>query len=183
MGRPKLDRVVFSVAPDPTTLVARLLGGEADFVEVLRGEQVGQVAKTPSLKLVPYGGLDYAFLQFNLRDPKHHDRPHPVLADRAVRQALHMALDRAAIVRNVYDDRGRVSEQYDAVDNRTTFAYDEVAHKTLVTDPRGFTDIYQYDAEARLTSETDPLAPSGTSRKFIAGEPMKPATTLLAGRS
>ena len=60
-------------------------------------------------------------------------------------------------VRNVYDDRGRVREQYDALNNRTTFAYDEPAHRTLVTDPRGNTTIHQYDAEWRLISETDPL--------------------------
>jgi len=60
-------------------------------------------------------------------------------------------------VRNVYDDRGRVREQYDALNNKTTFAYDEPAHKTLVTDPRGNVTTYQYDSEWRLISEKDPL--------------------------
>lgn len=60
-------------------------------------------------------------------------------------------------LRNVYDARGRVSEQYDALDNKWTFAYDEPAHKTLVTDPRGHVTTYQYDADWRLTSETDAL--------------------------
>ena len=60
-------------------------------------------------------------------------------------------------VRNVYDDRGRVSEQYDALNNKTLFAYDEPGHFTLVTDPLGRTTTYQYDAEWRLTSEKDPL--------------------------
>ena len=60
-------------------------------------------------------------------------------------------------VRNVYDANGRVSEQYDALNNKWTFAYDEPAHKTLVTDPRGFVTTYQYDGDWRLTSEKDPL--------------------------
>ena len=30
---------------------------------------------------------------------------------------------------------------------------------------------------------TEPFAPSGTSQRFIAGEPMKPATNVFAGRS
>ena len=102
-GRPKLDRVVVSIAPDPNTAVTRLLAGEADFIEVLRGEQLAQAQKDPKLQVKQYGGVDYAFLQFNLRDPKHHGRPHPVLGDRNVRVALAMALDRAAIARNVYD--------------------------------------------------------------------------------
>jgi RHS repeat-associated protein len=60
-------------------------------------------------------------------------------------------------VRNVYDASGRVTEQYDALNNKTTFAYDEPAHKTLVTDPRGNVTTYQYDSEWRLISEKDPL--------------------------
>ena len=102
-GRPKLDRVVVSVAPDPNTGVTRLLAGEADFYEVLRGEQLAQAEKSPSLQVQQYGGLDYAFLAFNLRDRKRHERPHPIFGDRATRVALEMALDRQAIVKNVYD--------------------------------------------------------------------------------
>ena len=60
-------------------------------------------------------------------------------------------------VRNVYDSRGRVAGQYDALNNKTIFAYDEPSHKTLVTNPRSQTTTYQYDSEWRLTSEKDPL--------------------------
>jgi peptide/nickel transport system substrate-binding protein len=102
-GRPKLDRVVYSFAADPTTAVTRLLAGEADFIEVLRGEQLAQAEKTPTLQTKVYGGLDYAFLQFNLRDPKHHAAPNALFGDRALRRALAMSLDRPAMVRNIYD--------------------------------------------------------------------------------
>ncbi len=60
-------------------------------------------------------------------------------------------------VHNVYDANGRVFEQYDALDNKWIFAYDEPAHKTLVTDPRGHVTTYQYDGDWRLTSEKDAL--------------------------
>ena len=60
-------------------------------------------------------------------------------------------------VRNVYDANNRVSEQYDALNNKWTFAYDEPAHKTLVTDPRNFVTTYTYDGDWRLTSEKDAL--------------------------
>ncbi|GIW91484.1 MAG: hypothetical protein KatS3mg109_1916 [Pirellulaceae bacterium] len=60
-------------------------------------------------------------------------------------------------VRNVYDAKGRVVEQYDALNNKWTFAYDEPAHKTRVTDPRGHTTVYEYDSQWRLIWETDPL--------------------------
>ena len=57
------------------------------------------------------------------------------------------------VVRNVYDASGRVSDQYDALGNGTTFAYDEPSHLTRVTDPRNNTTTYQYDGDWRLTSE------------------------------
>jgi RHS repeat-associated protein len=65
-------------------------------------------------------------------------------------------------VRNVYDAKGRVVEQYDALGNKWTFAYDEPNHKTLVTDPRGNTTTYQYDNEWRLSSEKDALNHTAT---------------------
>jgi peptide/nickel transport system substrate-binding protein len=43
---------------------------------------------------------------FNLRDGAS-DRPHPVFGDRAARRALSQALDRAAMVRNVFDSLAR----------------------------------------------------------------------------
>ena len=102
-GRAKLDRVVLSIAPDANTAATRLLAGEADFYEVLRGEQLAQAKQNPALQLAPYGGVDYAFLQLNLHDRKARAKPHALFGDRALRRALTMAIDRQAIVKNVYD--------------------------------------------------------------------------------
>lgn len=102
-GRPKLDRVIFSIAPDYNTAATSLLAGQADFFEVLRAPVIPEVEKNPSLKAVPYASLDYGYLAFNLRDPKHPSRPNAVFGDRNVRRALSMALDRPAMVRNVFD--------------------------------------------------------------------------------
>ena len=102
-GRPNLDRVLFMIAPDPNAGVTRVLAGEADFWELLRPNNVADVAKNPNLKTVPYGALQYGFLSFNLRDARNRARPHPVLGDRGVRRALTMAIDRRAMVKNVFD--------------------------------------------------------------------------------
>lgn len=102
-GRANLDRVIFTIAPDPATGVTRVLNGEADFWEVLRPPQLADVAKNPNLKTVPYQALQYGFLAFNLRDAASRARPHAVLADRGVRRALTMAVDRATLVRSVFD--------------------------------------------------------------------------------
>jgi len=102
-GAPKLDRVVWSIAPDFNTALTRFLSGETDFFEVLRPENLSEVAKHPDLKASTYRGLAYLFAQFNLRDPTNHAKPHPIFGNRELRRALTMATDRAAIVRSVYD--------------------------------------------------------------------------------
>jgi len=102
-GRPKLDRVVWSIAPDYTAATTKLFAGEADFFELLRPEQLPRLASSETLKPVPHVGLDVGLMLFNLRDPGAPSRPHPVFADRAVRRALTMALDREALVRSVFD--------------------------------------------------------------------------------
>jgi peptide/nickel transport system substrate-binding protein len=102
-GAPKLSRVVWSVATDFNTALTRFLSAETDFFEVLRPENISEVAKHPNLRVKTYRGLAYLFAQFNLRDPANRARPHPLFGNRELRRALTMATDRAAIVRSVYD--------------------------------------------------------------------------------
>ncbi len=102
-GAPKLGRVVWSIAPDFNTALTRFLSNETDFFEALRPENIPEVAKHPDQGIKTFHGLNYQFAQFNLRDPANHARPHPIFGDREVRRALTMAVDRASIVRSVYD--------------------------------------------------------------------------------
>ena len=102
-GRPKLDRVVWSIAPDFNTAVARFFGGQTDLFEAIRPENMAEVAKHPDMRVITSSGLDYSFLQFNLRDPRNASRPHPLFGERELRRALTMAVDRGSIVRSVYD--------------------------------------------------------------------------------
>ena len=102
-GAPKLNRVIWSIAPDFNTALTRFLTGETDFFEALRPENLPEVAKHPDLRTKQYHGLAYLFAQFNLRDPANHSRPHPIFGNRELRRALTMAVDRASIVRSVFD--------------------------------------------------------------------------------
>ncbi len=102
-GRPKIDRVIWTVSPDFTAASTKLLAGEADAFDAVRPEMIAEIQKNPALRLITYPGLDYGFLQFNLRDPRRRTIPHPLFGDRETRVAISMALDRASLVRNVFD--------------------------------------------------------------------------------
>lgn len=102
-GRPKLDRVIWSIAPDFNTALARFLGGQTDFFEAVRSDNIAEITKHPELRIATFPGVEYSYLQFNLRDPKSPSRGRPLFADREVRRALTMAVDRQSIVRSIYD--------------------------------------------------------------------------------
>lgn len=94
-GRARLDRVVWLVSPDMQAATTRLLAGEADFLEVVRGPAVDQVVASPRVRMLTSPSLDYGFLGFNVRRVPFNDRD--------VRRALSMAVDRSALARNVFD--------------------------------------------------------------------------------
>jgi len=100
-GRPGLDRIIWSFAPDGATAVTKLLGGEADLFAALKPEDVGSAKQNPMLKLISIPAADYVFLAFNLRKP--------IFASRELRRALTMAVDRESLVRNVYDTLAKVA--------------------------------------------------------------------------
>lgn len=105
-GRPKLDRVVFAASPDFNSAVTRFMAGDADLFDQLRPENIAKLAGDTVRRAMRYPNLQYATLAFNLVDPKQPTRPHPIFSERAVRRALTMALDRAAMLKNVFDTLG-----------------------------------------------------------------------------
>ncbi len=108
-GRPGLDRVIMTIAPDFNTALTRLLGGEADLLEQVPPTSIADIEKDSSLRLMLSPGLDYNFVQLNLRHPKNRNRPHPIFADRALRRALTSAVDRRRTVLNAYDSLANVA--------------------------------------------------------------------------
>ena len=102
-GRAKLDRVIWSVTAEFTAAVARLARGDADLFDGLRPEDMSELARRPNVRIRSLPGMAYSFLRFNLRDPGDTARPHPLFAERDLRRALAMSIDRNAIVRSVFD--------------------------------------------------------------------------------
>jgi peptide/nickel transport system substrate-binding protein len=108
-GRSRVDRVIWSIAPDPGTAFTRLIGGAADVLEQIPSAQLSQLAAHPEVRTVLLPGLEYNFIQFNLRDPANTARPHSLFSDRSLRRALTMAVDRRRIVQSVYDSLAAVA--------------------------------------------------------------------------
>ncbi len=109
LGRPRLDRVILSIAPNYAAGLTKLLAGDADFFETVQPDNQAEVRQSPTLRLVPYHDAAYGFVWFNLASGTP-QRPHPIFDDVTVRRALGFALDRERMVRNVFDTLAVVAQ-------------------------------------------------------------------------
>ena len=107
-GRPRIDRIIWSIAANPDAAMLRLFSGEANFTEVLRKQDVAEIGKHPNLKAVHYPSMTVFYVRFNERSRGWHG-PHPVLGDRDVRRALTMAIDRKRAVSTVFDSSAKLA--------------------------------------------------------------------------
>lgn len=108
-GRPGVPRIIWRVTADAPTAVTQLLAEEADVLSQLpRPEDAERVQRAPHLAIHPYPMPVYSYIAFNARDPADLTRPHPLFADRELRRALSMAVDRGAIIQTVLGPNGGV---------------------------------------------------------------------------
>ncbi|HET7274693.1 MAG TPA: ABC transporter substrate-binding protein [Longimicrobiaceae bacterium] len=90
-GRPYLDRFVFRVIPEPTTMVTELLSGSADVIGyTLLPDQAAQIAQQGGVELRHFPSREFTYIGWNseremFRDPR-------------VRRALTMAMNRGQII-------------------------------------------------------------------------------------
>jgi peptide/nickel transport system substrate-binding protein len=102
-GRPRPDRVVVTVTPEPATGLARIWAGEADVWEQLPAGDLDEAARHPHVRIISSSGFAYAYAAFNFQDARDRTKPHPLFTDRALRRAISMAVDRHELVRAVFD--------------------------------------------------------------------------------
>jgi len=106
-GRAKLDRLLI-VPADPQTQVARVLSGEADVMEAFPSDQTAKLDSSKVAAAVIWPTLGYAFIGMNLHAGAT-SAPHPIFGDARVRRALSMAVDRQAMLTNVFGKLGLLS--------------------------------------------------------------------------
>lgn len=93
-GRVALDKLIFSISPDPATRLQRLKAGECDIGLYPMPQTWDEIRRDARLNLLTGPGLVTTFVALNVE--------HKPLDDRRVRQALRLATDRAAVARAVY---------------------------------------------------------------------------------
>jgi peptide/nickel transport system substrate-binding protein len=99
--RPYLDRVVMRFIRDPSSALTQILSGEIDFFPQIPPDQAPRVKADHDLDLITYWSNLYVFVSWNNADP--------LFADREVRRALTLAIDRKAIVDTILGQYGRVA--------------------------------------------------------------------------
>jgi peptide/nickel transport system substrate-binding protein len=78
-------------------------------LENLRPEHLARLATDSVRRAFRYPALQYTYFAMNMVDPKNTAQPHPLFGERAVRRALTMAVDRRAMLKNVFDTLGQLS--------------------------------------------------------------------------
>lgn len=93
-GRPRLDRVIFRIIPEPTTMVTELANRTTDVIGwTLQPDQAVQVQQTQGLTLKHFPSREFTYVAWN--------GTRPPFDDAAVRRAMGMAIDRATIIQGL----------------------------------------------------------------------------------
>lgn len=125
-GRPFVDRYVYRVIPEQTTLLTELLTEGIDVYIQPRPDQTQRIQDDPNLRLLEYPFRDYVFVGWNSRRPQ--------LSDARVRRAITMGTDRTSIVAAILQGYGSVANSGVPPFH---WAHDESLPVTVDYDPAG----------------------------------------------
>jgi len=100
-GRPYLDRYVYRIIPEQTTLLTDLLTGGVDVDLGVAPDAADRVENADQVRLVTYPTRQYNFVGWNARIPQ--------LQQAAVRRAITYATDRKEMVDAIVKGYGRVA--------------------------------------------------------------------------
>ena len=104
-GLPKLDRLVYRAIPDSTVRLQSLERGELDFMTHPDPKDVAGVEKEGKFTVTKTPGWNWDYQQFNLTV-----RPDLPYHNKLVRQAISYAIDREAIVNEIYSGQATVTD-------------------------------------------------------------------------
>ncbi|WP_206954857.1 ABC transporter substrate-binding protein [Trinickia acidisoli] len=94
--KPKAERLIYAITPDPTVRVQKVKADECQIALSPKPEDVAAAKNDKSLKVVQTPAFMTAFVALNTQ--------HKPLSDERVRQAINMAFDRSTFLKVVFDD-------------------------------------------------------------------------------
>lgn len=151
-GRPYLDRVVYRVIPEATTLLTELITGRIDFYSAVPPEHASRIEADPNLRLIRYPDRAFVLIGWNQRRPP--------FDDVRVRRALTMAIDRQGIVDAVLYGYGTFAN---ATVPPFFWQFDPEAGADLAYDPEAARALL---AEAGWTPGPDGILRNAEGRRF-----------------
>ncbi len=100
-GKANIDKLVFSITPDPSVRYAKLKKGECHVMPYPNPADLAAMKKDGDINLMEKEGLNVGYLAFNT-EKKPYD-------DVRVRKALNMAVNKAAIIDAIYQGAGKAA--------------------------------------------------------------------------
>ncbi|WP_341677418.1 ABC transporter substrate-binding protein [Niveibacterium sp. SC-1] len=101
-GKPLIDNLIFAITPDAAVQLAKLKRGECHVSVSLKPADIAQAEKDGNLAVLQQPGLNVGYIALNTTK-----KP---FDDKRVRQALDLAIDREAILANVYQKRATLAK-------------------------------------------------------------------------
>ena len=98
-GKPKIDDLVYAITPDPTARYAKLKANECQVMIAPNPADLEAMGKDADINLMSQAGLNIGYLAMNAEKAPF-DKPE-------VRKAIAMAIDRGAILKEVYQGAGQ----------------------------------------------------------------------------
>jgi dipeptide transport system substrate-binding protein len=178
--KPSLTGLVFSINTDPAVRLAKLRANECQAMAFPLISDVPSIKADPKLQVLQQPGLNIGYLAFN-----NQKKP---FTDVRVREAINMAIDKAAILKAVYQGAGIVAKNlipptmwgYD--NDIQDFPHDPAKAKQLLAEagfPNGFTTTLwampvqrPYNPDARRIAEMmqADLAKVGVTANIVSYE-------------
>jgi dipeptide transport system substrate-binding protein len=98
-GKPKIDDLIYAITPDPTARYAKIKANECQVMIAPNPADLADMGKNPDIQLLEQAGLNIGYMAMNAQK-KPFDNPE-------VRKAIAMAIDRDAILKEVYQGAGQ----------------------------------------------------------------------------
>lgn len=99
-GRPNIDSFVVKSFADQNIMNEALMFNSIDMTVLVNPRNIAQIQGDRRIILKPYNALSYSFFGYNIRNP--------LLADKRVRKAFTMAINRREMLDSFFNSRGTV---------------------------------------------------------------------------